>query len=407
MEIKVFYKYFFPVLGIFFLAQQLSAQQADIEFPLSIKNGISKPNTLATHPFGLLFYSLPHNFRKSATKRIKVAFDFSGGNIWGQTVTTYIPQDPLLRESLKDVPFYSRIFEFDPRNDDAQNYTIGYDGVLKDLRVGVVVPLSAKNELSLGARTFILTNGSFPFTTLASDRVIEFFHSNLAGGEDPFGRKVLGFDKAGIVYNDRDGNTLEIAEGEMVFSGLEMAFYHYPSWLNERRIYLNMGLHLGNNLSRYNRSIDLGVSMGSLKSYDLSGNTEFMIGMGLNLLRKSFLEFNTDQTDLGTSNFFGSFEGHLELDLANKNGGHHSIGINYRIQTPYNRKSEESYYVPENPDRIKRWHDASRHLYKFPSYWSLIYAFTKKFEFAIYVQEDLLVNNAPDFQTGIRFQFPL
>ncbi|MEM7381570.1 MAG: hypothetical protein AAF361_10300, partial [Bacteroidota bacterium] len=136
-------------------------------------------------------------------------------------------------------------------------------------------------------------------------------------------------------------------------------------------------------------------------------NQQFLVGTGLNLLRRSMISFSEDQTDLGTSSFFGSFEGHLEYNRKTRRGGSHSIGVNYRIQTPYNNKEEEDYYVPFNPDRIKRWHEASRHLYKFPSYWSLIYSFTKGIEFSVYLQEDLLVNNAPDLQTGIRLRVPL
>ncbi|MEX0315546.1 MAG: hypothetical protein AB3N18_15320, partial [Allomuricauda sp.] len=88
------------------------------------------------------------------------------------------------------------------------------------------------------------------------------------------------------------------------------------------------------------------------------------------------------------------------------NNGYHSIGLNYRIQTPYHNKQEEAYYVPTSEENIKRWHDASRQLYKYQSYWSLIYSFTKKTVFSVYLQQDMLVNNAPDLQTGIRLKIP-
>ncbi|RDY59807.1 hypothetical protein [Flagellimonas nanhaiensis] len=371
------------------------------------KNGITKPNTLATHPFGILFYTLPHNFNSHAESKPFLDLSISSGNIWGQPVLTYVPSGATERERMQNIDFFSRTFEFDPSQSEHEFYSFQYDGVIKDIRLAYSFPLGKKSDIRLSTRSFLLTDGKFPFSTITSDQFIEYFHSNIAGGEDPFGRKVNASNQSGVNYVDRNGNTLDIKAGEFVFSGIEVAYYYYPSVLENHHIYLNYGLHVGTNLSAYNSSLDLGVSLAGIKKFNLRSLSELSVGLGVNLLRKSIHKFNTTQSDLGTSNYFGSFEGHFEYAIKNRTGGFHSFGLNYRIQTPYNNKKEEDYYVPFSEDRIARWHEAARHLYKFPSYWSLIYSFSKQMVISIYLQQDMLVNNTPDLQTGIQLRLPL
>ena len=395
---------FTSIVGLF-CSLQSGYSQAPLDM-YHLKNGISRPNIIATHPFGILFYTLPQNFKETPDKSATINLQINSGNIWGQPVTTFLPSDENIRQELENIAFFSRIFQFDESNLPSESYSFEYDGVIKDIRLSLGIPISKRGELSLTARSFILTDGTFPFSFVTSDRFIEFFHRNIAGGEDPFGRERLGLDQAGIRYIDRVGRELNISKNEFVFSGIEGAFYLYSSPF-KNNLFFNLGIHLGTNLSRYNSSLDLGLSFNGLKKYKLTSNSAFQIGTGIGILRKDLVNFNTNQTDLGTSNYFGNLEGHLEYSKKSRGGTFHSFGINYRIQTPYNNKAEEDYYVPFSPTRIARWHEASRHLYRFPSYWSFIYTVTKKVEFSIYLQQDLLVNNTPDIQTGLQLRIPV
>lgn len=394
----------YVVCMCFFLFVQLGTAQ---KVHRSFKNGISKPYTQATHPLGVLFYTVPHNFKARAERVSYINFQLSSGNIWGQPVTTYVPTLGVHRNQLKNLEFYSRGLEFNRDIIPSKSYTIAYDGVIKDFRLSSTLSLWQKSDITVTARSFLLTRGTFPFTTITGDRFIEFFHETIAGGDDPFGREQTGIDKAQIEYTDRNGNSLSIMDGEFVFSGIETVFYHYPELLIKHHIYINLGAHLGTNLNQHNSSVDLGFSVAALKEFQSSGNMIALFGLGLNILRKGIISFQPNQSDLGTSNFIGSFEGHFEVSKKTSGNGYHSLGLNYRIQTPYNNKKEEAYYVPTSVERIKRWHDASRQLYKYQSYWSLIYSFTKKTVFSIYLQQDMLVNNAPDLQTGIRLKIPI
>ncbi|TMU55078.1 hypothetical protein [Flagellimonas algicola] len=380
------------------------AQNTASDSPL--KNGISKPNTLATHPFGILFYTLPHNFKSRPDNAPLLDIHLSSGNIWGQAVDVFIPSLSPDQARMEALPFYSRGFGFNPSESPSEYYSFQYDGVIKDFRLALAIPLNERNELKVSTRSFLLTTGKFPFSTITGDQFIEFFHSNVAGGEDPFGRRALGMDHAQIQYIDRKGNSFELTEGSFVFSGIETAFYTYSNLFAKHHIILNFGAHAGLNLSSINTSLDLGASVGGTKNFSPKRKGQFLVGMGLNILRKRAVGFNRNQVDLGTSSIFGSFEGHLEYSKQTPKGARHSFGLNYRIQTPYNNKKEEDHYVPSSPDRIARWHEAARHLYKFPSYWSLIYSFTKKKEISLYLQQDMLVNNAPDIQLGANLKIP-
>ncbi|WP_431126991.1 hypothetical protein [Flagellimonas flava] len=373
---------------------------------LHLKNGISKPNTLATHPFGILFYTLPHNFKSRPDNATLFDIHLSSGNIWGQAVDVFVPSLAADQARMEALSFYSRNSRFNALESPSEYYFFQYDGVIKDFRLSLSIPLNERNELKVSARSFLLTTGRFPFSTITGDQFIEFFHSNVAGGEDPFGRRALGMDQAQIQYIDRHGNSFNLTEGSFIFSGIETAFYTYSNLLAKQHIILNFGAHAGLNLSSINTSLDLGASVGGIKNFSPNRKGQFLVGMGLNILRKRAVGLNSNQVDLGTSSYFGSFEGHLEYSKQTPKGAYHSFGLNYRIQTPYNNKKEEGHYVPSSPDRIARWHEAARHLYKFPSYWSLIYSFTKKTEISVYLQQDMLVNNAPDIQLGANLKIP-
>ncbi|WP_420401418.1 hypothetical protein [Flagellimonas sp.] len=373
---------------------------------LHLKNGISKPNTLATHPFGILFYTLPHNFKSRPDNATLFDIHLSSGNIWGQPVDVFVPSLAADQARMEALSFYSRDSRFNPSESPSDSYFFQYDGVIKDFRLTLSIPLSERNELRVSTRSFLLTTGKFPFSTITGDQFVEFFHSNVAGGEDPFGRRVVGMDQAQIQYIDRHGNSFNLTEDSFIFSGIETVFYTYSNLFAKQHIILNIGAHAGLNLSSINTSLDLGASVGGTKNFSPNRKGQFLVGLGLNILRKRAVGFDSNQVDLGTSSVFGSFEGHLEYSKQTPKGAYHSFGLNYRIQTPYNNKKEEGHYVPSSPDRIARWHEAARHLYKFPSYWSLIYSFTKKTEISVYLQQDMLVNNAPDIQLGANLKIP-
>ena len=282
------------------------------------------------------------------------------------------------------------------------------DGVIKGLKINGIIPISAKSDLHLGFRSFLLTKGKAPFSLLTGDQFIEWFHKAIAGGEDPFARELFGLDKARIYYNDRNSNEMEIENGDFLVGGLEAAYYLYPSKFShkERRLYSNFGIHFGANLSQFNSSIDIGLSYNLSKSYQLSERSWIRTGLGLGALRKNLIDFKSDNMDFGTNDVLGPLEAFASYEFSTKRGIKHAISADFYLQSSFNKKDEFDYSIPTRSGvSEKSWVTGFSHLYRNNNYWTLLYSFEKRIRTTIYIQQDLTLNNHPDIQTGLQLAF--
>ncbi|MEM6686105.1 MAG: hypothetical protein AAF617_10005 [Bacteroidota bacterium] len=393
---------------IFFLCVSFSLfAQSDLDsIPAFGKNGISKPSILSTNPFGIFISRLNHNFKLKASRRMELDITLESGNVWGPNVKTYIPNDPALRDEMRNIAWFTRQYRVDEEMIDAGYFEIETDGVLKGLRGNLTIPTTKNQELIVGFRAFVLTNGKFPFSVFTNDKFIEFFHDNIAGGSDPFDRKVFGLDRARINYIDRNGRRLNAGNGDFLTAGLETHYYYYPSLWNDKKIFLNFGAHLGTNLSKYNMSMDIGASVAGVKQFDLNDRNFILLGLGTNILRKNAIDLQEDNLDFGTNDFIGSLESTAEYTFISKGKTYHSFGLSFYIQTSLHQKDEDAYNIYIRDDEaFNSWGHGTRHLYKNNNYWTLVYTFTRKISTSFYVQQDFTVNNNPDLQTGISVRF--
>ena len=377
---------------------------------LVVKNGISKHSVLSAHPFGVFISRIQGNLKKTAVDNTTIKIGLESGNVWGTPIKTYIPNDEEIRNQVRDIEWHQAQYYFDEESLDAESYDLQIDGVLKGLRTTIELKLAKEHEINFGLRLFMLTKGKFPFSNLTSDEFIEFFHSNIGGGEDPFDRGVFGLNKAYIKYTDRNGNTMEIENGDVFIGGLETSYYYYPEFLinKNKNLHFNFGAHLGTNLSKYNSSIDIGLSSNAIKTFYISNNKNFQIGLSLGAIRKNAINFKDDNIDFGTNNFIGYLENGLEYSYVSKKGNIHSFGTNFYVQTTLNKKDEREYIIPiRHPEAHKAWGHGVTNLYEFNDYWTFLYSFTKKNTLTIYLQQDFTVSNNPDIQTGISYAFKI
>lgn len=382
------------------------AQSDQDSIPAFAKNGISKPSIVSTNPFGIFISRLNHNFKLKASKRMEVNINLESGNVWGPNVQTYIPNDEALREQMRGIPWFSRQSFVDESQIDADFFEIETDGVIKGLRADLTIPTAKNQELVVGLRAFILTNGKFPFSIFTNDKFIEFFHDNIAGGSDPFDRKVFGLDRARINYTDRNGRSMNVGNGDFLTAGIESHYYYYPEFLNDKKIFLNFGAHLGTNLSKYNMSMDVGLSAAGVKQFDLNDRNFVLFGLGTNVLRKNAIDLQNDNLDFGTNDFIGSLESTAEYTFVSKGKTYHSFGLSFYIQTSLHKKDEDNYNIyVRDEEAFNSWGHGTRHLYKNNNYWTLIYTFTRKISTSFYLQQDFTVNNNPDLQTGVSVKF--
>ena len=387
----------------------LTAQQTD---SLSIKNGIDNPSILSTHHFGIFSSRLNTNFKHSAPKKTTFTFNYASGNNFQPFLEAHFPKDPAVREQLSQVIWHDRRFNFiDQETTPAEYLNIVIDAVIKEFRATINIPLNKQNELGVTLRSYLITKGKYPFSVFTSDESIEWFHSNIAGGEDPFGRRYYGLNQVNFKYLDRNGNTLELNNNDFFIGGLEFNHYHYPklSINKTKNIYINFGSHLGLNTSRFNSSIDAGISANAIKTLALKNNYELSFAIGANLLRKNIINFK-DVIDLGNNPYLATGQGELEITKYTKKGNYNAFGINYHIQTRYNKKEEADYYrlLGKWREINGGWHNGVHTLYQPLSSWNFIYTYgTPKYKVTLFFKEDLRVNNAPDFQTGVSLKVPI
>ncbi|MEP1487017.1 MAG: hypothetical protein ABJL44_09150 [Algibacter sp.] len=386
-----------------------TAQEND---SIHFKNGIDKPSLVSTHHFGIFSSRINHNFKISPPKQTTLTFSNASGNNFHPFVEAYLPKNQAVREELSNSIWYNRRFTFIDQELTPSDYlNIVIDAVIKEFRATVNIPISKQHELGITLRSYLITKGKHPFSFFTGDETIEWFHSNIAGGEDPYGRRYYGLNQVNFEYNDRNGKNLTLNAGDFFIGGIELNHFYYPSFLNNNKanFFFNLGNHIGINTSKFNASLDLGLSLNVIKKIVLKNKNELNFGTGISALRKNAINFK-DVIDLGNNKYLGTFEGTLEYTKYTKKYNYHSFGISYHLQTRYNKKEEADYYQLLGKWREINggWHHGVATLYNTLTDWDFIYTYGRpKYKVSIYLKEDFRVNNAPDFQTGVSLTLPI
>ena len=136
---------------------------------------------------------------------------------------------------------------------------------------------------------------------------------------------------------------MNLTKNQFIFGGIEVNHHYYSSLWNEKNIFINFGSHLGINTSKYNQSLDAGVSANIHKKWVSNNKNEFRFGAGFAGLRKGFVNFQ-DNVDFGNNLYMGSGEVNLEFTKYTQKGNYHSFAFNYQFQTRYNKLEETDYY---------------------------------------------------------------
>lgn len=379
---------------------------------LYFKNGIENPSLLTTHHFGIFSSRVNQNFKLKASTKATFTFSSESGNTFHPFVEMYLPKDPIIRENFSNTIWYDRQFTFVDQNTTPAEYSnIIIDAVIRGFRLQINFPIAREHELGVTLRSYLITKGNDPFSLITSDESIEWFHSNIAGGEDPYGRRYYGLNQVHFKYTDRYGNVLELKNNDFFLGGIEVNHHYYPEFLinKKKNLFVNFGTHLGINTSTFNQSLDVGFSGNLIKNIKLKNKNEFNIAFGGSVLRKNLINFK-DVVELGNNSFLGSLESEIEFTKFTRKRNYHSFGIHYQIQTRYNKHSEASYYHLKGKwQEIKAgWQHGFTTLYEGVSAWTFLYTYGRStYKITLYLKEDLLVNNAPDAQTGISIQIPI
>ena len=409
-DIIAFLNQYLVVLALCFLNSVNSQRSLVDSTSLMFTQSIVKPSLVSSHPFGIFFSRWEGNFKSSAQKSISFNIHLSSANIWSPPVIGYLPNNPNDRLFVSQFPWHSREFKVNVDTLNAKSIEAQNDGVIKGMKVHVTIPVNHNSELKFGVRTFLLTKGKLPFSLITNDDTIEFFHDNIAGGNDPFDRKLYELNKGKIRYQDQNNNVLNIEAGNLILSGFEFSYYYYLNNSQARKniAYINFGTHAGINTSKYNRSVDLGISANLLKVFDIKNQKKLNVGLSLGASRTNVITLKHSNIEFNNNPFIGYLETITELTFWTKKPTKHRIGIDFYLQTSLNKKSEFDYLIPtKNGISFKSWNSGISNLYKNNNYWTLLYSIEKKITTTFYLQQDLTVNNNPDIQTGINVSFSL
>ncbi len=369
-------------------------------------NPVFYANTLATHPFGIFISRINSNFQVKSSPRISVAINISNGNVWLPYVKAYLPLNEADKSAMRNIGWHERAYNYDTINTPSKTIESLADGIIRLYQIKLVIPLSANQELKINTRMFSLDPGNSPYASLTSDKFIEWFHSNISGGEDPFARKAYGFNQAKISYTDKNGRTFNVDNGDFIFSGIDLSYYRYPHFklLENRNIYTNFGLQLGININSINPGLDFGFNPSIIKKINFKHGNELRFGVSLGALRHSVFQ-SGDHVQLSNNLFLLSSEFLLGYVMPFKNSSYFSIATTYYIQNSYNKRSDFDDMVLVGKRIKSHWHYAVSHLYRTITANNLILSYSKgAFAISVYAREDLLVDNAPDVQTGIGMQ---
>ncbi len=337
---------------------------------------------------------------------MSLTLNYSNGNVWLPYVKAYYPIGETDRNAIGRFAWHEREGNFDKENIPSQTMEFHADAVIRVYQAKLDIPLSAKHNLSISARAFSVDAGNVPYSLLTSDQFIEWYHSNLSRFEDPFARKVYGFDKVKVRYSDINGKVLEMKNGDFGVSGFEFTYYYYPAFvkLEKHKIYTNFGLQLGVNSTKINPSADLGFNASVIKQFNLSSGKQIHFGISAAALRQKLFSFG-EGIQISNSNFLLSTELLLEYKIPLKHESYLSMATTYFLQSSYNKKSARDYYVLTGDRFSTHWHYSISHLYRTLTANYFILTFSKgAFACSVYAREDLLVDNAPDVQAGIGFK---
>ncbi len=368
-------------------------------------------NARTIHPLGIYSIKNDNNFKAAASTKSAFNISYSSANIWLPKINVFKVTEPEKIEILSQYSWKMRIAYFNEQLMEHKKMSISGDGVMREFILNYVLPINQKHEFNFSLRSYYLDGGKFPFSFITNDGVIEFFHTNISGGDDTFGRKKFDFNKANFEYIDENNRSVNIKKNDFFIPGAEINYIFYPDFLHHKNFFLNFGTTLGLNFHTYNPSIDFGISGSMIKSFILSVKSNLNIGLGGNILKQRLFKFK-ECADIVNENLVYGYEGFLEYNYRTKSGKTYSLSGKYSEKSPFFSEfhvRDEYKYLVFQGERVSNWWDlAGTHLYSPNRSLTFMFTYSKRITVSLYFKEDIgTLCNAPDIQTGIIFGIPL
>lgn len=237
---------------------------------------------------------------------------------------------------------------------------------------------------------------------------MEWFHSNIAGGEDPFGKRLYDFDQHNLFYQDVNGGTIDIKDQNLFLTEVSFDVYHYPTFelLERHKIKMNTGFHTAGSIINNKVNFDIGISTTFNKTIYSKKKLIITTGLAGSVLIPSIIK-NTDVSINKNKGLF-SLESNWNFIRTIKTNRVFIFGINYHLQSALQAKSDLDNIVLTGKHDVSHWYYAGTLLHKGLQGWSFIFSLkNKSFTYSTFFREDFLVDNAPDFQVGWELSYSL
>lgn len=378
------------------------------------------------HAFGVLTFNTPFYIGNFKTKSSQFSVGYSFGNTWHPQSTVYYPQNltPEQELSINSIYITDRPQFFEQQGIETRRKTFSTDGVLQNLSFTYLLQLEKKGSFLFKLNTYLLSGGSSPIHSFASDKFIEKFHSRF-GVEDNFNRKLFDFDRAQISYEDENGREINIEKGQAFAGTFDLNYYRSIYRLEKRNTLLALqgGAHFILPLNIYYPEVAGGLSMSSLfrqkmspKLYtELAGEFSashyslFSLGKSINMIDRdirlsgkflisvNFLSKRDRVFTIGLlNNYQDAFlKGYIFCDTQDK---YHDLGVAYLKAGDYWAGKTITQSV-----RLSKLTAASMYFFSIKSYLVIGWK-ARKYDFMFTAGEDFwVVNNAPDIQYGFQF----
>jgi len=370
---------------------------------------LQKPNNLSTHPYGILHLRLTSNIKTQPTKHFEIYSGIQSGNVWQPPVTAYLPLNADDIARLSGLPWEVKEQAFTPTATNSLRTQMQADGVIRLLQLGVKIRLHSAWELESVFRGFTLDGGKFPLSGLTDDAFIEWFHRNIAGGKDPFGRGQYGYHQAHVYFEDEQGRSLSFQNGTTALSGWDQSIHWYPTLkkLNAKGWFTNVSLQLGWNLSAWNQSVDMMLSNTWIKRMRL-GKGRLTFSTSQALLWRSAINFNNPSTTAQYASeprmFFNEvMVGWQHQGPSNRIWGY---GLASNFQSSYNPIARQNDYVITGNRYGKSWQQGFTSRYNtLNSVTVFVNVQWQRWSVGMSLREDGMVDNAPDIQVGTQLHY--
>ena len=383
------------------------------------QSSIGVPMHLATHPLASLHVRVHHSFETLPVQQSRLRFNYSLGNVWLPGVTVYQPHNQADINELEAIEWQLRQYSFNPSTQPADSIYFSADGVLRNFQLAYETGLGKRVNghqrwsLSTSANLLLLDRGRAPASLLTSDDFIEWFHSNVRGPEDPFARRAMSMNNAGITYRDARGYLLEMQTGDLWLTTVQGDLrYHFGRATQATRWFGSLGFHPGLRMGYGQLGADAGLSATLMRSFPLGANGQrngkrILLGAAGDVVRHNLLN-RSENVELTTRPSLMSAEVNLSLEGKKRPNYQLAGGLNYRCHQPLQATSNMAGQVLSAPFTSYHWHHAGAHLFHNGHGWTLWMAYQRKrTRTSVYVREDFPIDNAPDLQTGIEFAIQL